>query len=83
MRNYGIRQMKPAARILLICPDCGHENAEFADPLRGMRAYACNGEDCDYIFELAGPRQQGGTGFAEAWKRLYSAVYAICGHGAR
>jgi hypothetical protein len=78
-----IRQMRSAVRVLLICPDCGHENSEFADPLRGTRAYACNGEDCGYIFELSDSRRTGGTGFAEACKQFYSAFYAMRGEGVR
>jgi len=83
MRNYGIRQMRSVVRVLLICLDCGHDNSEFADPLRGTRAYACNGEDCGYIFELSDSRRSSGTGFAEACKRFYSAFYAMRGEGVR
>jgi hypothetical protein len=73
-----IRQMQSAARILLICPDCGQENWEYADKLRGMRLFYCSGDDCDYIFSLApGRRADTGKGFAEACKRFYAAFYAI------
>ena len=47
------------------------------------RAYACNGEDCGYIFELSDSRRSSGTGFAEACKRFYSAFYAMRGEGVR
>ncbi len=83
MRNYGIPQVQSSARILLICPDCGHENSEFADVLRGTRIYACRGDGCHYSFDLAGPRREIGKGFAEACKRFYAAFYAIRGQGAR
>jgi hypothetical protein len=83
MRNFGIRQVESAARILLICPNCGHENSELADALRSTRIYYCNGDDCDYIFDLAGPRRDVGKGFAEACRKFYAAFYAIRGQGAR
>jgi hypothetical protein len=84
MRNYGIRQVQSTARILLICPDCGHENSEFADALQGMGTFYCNGDDCDYIFDLApGRRTDLGKGFVEACKRFYAAFYTVRGQKAR
>jgi hypothetical protein len=77
MWDNQIRQVQSAARILLICPDCGHETAEFADTLRGMRTFYCAGDDCDFIFDLAGPRRDFGGGFAEGWKRLCAAIYGM------
>jgi hypothetical protein len=62
-------------RILLICPDCGQENAEFADKLRGMSSYACVGAECSYRFDLVnGPRKDILQGFAEAMRKLYAAL---------
>jgi hypothetical protein len=74
MRNYGLRQIEPATRIVLICPDCGQENSEFAASLRAASTYCCNGEDCDYIFDLGRRgRSDYSNGFAEACKRFYAA----------
>jgi hypothetical protein len=74
--SYG--EIRSAARILLICPDCGHGNAESVDKLRGYSTYSCNGEGCDYIFELAGRgRRSFGGGFAEACRRFYAALYGM------
>jgi len=78
-----IRQIRSAARILLICPDCGQENSAFAEQLRGMNTYSCRGEDCDYSFVLAGGRADIGNGFVEACKRFYAAFYPVRGQGAR
>jgi hypothetical protein len=39
-------------RIVLICPDCGHETPEYVHRLRSMTFYQCRGDDCDYRFEL-------------------------------
>jgi hypothetical protein len=85
MRNFGIPQVQSAAaRILLICPDCGHENSEFADTLRGMSMFYCSGEECDFIFDLAPARRVDfGKGFAEACRRFYAAFYAVGGQKAR
>lgn len=72
-----IRDIASAARtrILLICPDCGEENVEFADRLRGRGFYVCAGEGCDFRFDLAaGPRRSLTRGFAEAWRRFYAAL---------
>jgi hypothetical protein len=67
-----IRQVRAAARILLICPDCGHENAEYAQTLRGSV-----GDDCDYIFDLVPGRQHDlGASFAEWCRRFYAALYS-------
>jgi hypothetical protein len=77
------RQIHATARILLICPDCGRENAEYADTLRGTSSYYCDGDGCDYIFDLAGPRRGVGRGFAEACKRFYAAFYAMRGERMR
>jgi hypothetical protein len=67
-----------SARILLICPDCGEENSELADKLRGMSSYYCSGDDCDYLFDLArGQRKDFGKSFAEACKKFYAAFYTV------
>jgi hypothetical protein len=71
-----IRQVPMAARtrILLICPDCGEENVEYADRLRGMSFYACAGEECAYRFDLLnGERKNLLRGFVEALRRFYAA----------
>jgi hypothetical protein len=78
-----IRQIQSAARIVLICPDCGHENSEFADALRGTDSYPCAGEGCDYSFDFAGPRADFGKVFVQACKRFFGGFYAVRGHGAR
>ena len=82
MRNYGISQIS-TARIVMICPDCGQENSEFAETLRGMRFYACTGEGCGYSFNLAGPGKRSANSLAEAFKKFYAAFYAVRGDGAR
>lgn len=69
-----IRQAQATARIVLICPDCGHENAEYAQMLRGKSTFYCAGDGCDYIFDL-GRRQDFGASFADLWKRFYAALY--------
>jgi transposase-like protein len=71
-----IAQIQSTARILLICPDCGQQNSEYADTLREKSSYYCSGDDCDYIFDLAGPRRSVKS-FAEACKRFYAAFYAL------
>ena len=83
MRNYGIPQIQPTTRILLICPDCGYENSEFADALRRISTFYCTGEDCDYIFDLApGRRIDFGKSFIDACKRFYAAFYTVRGQRA-
>lgn len=77
------RHTRPVTRILLICPDCGHENSELAETLRGMSSYYCGGEGCDYLFDLASARQHAGRGFADACRRFYAALYGLRGQGAR
>jgi hypothetical protein len=83
MRNYGITQMGSTARIVMICPDCGQENSEFAEAFRGMRFYPCSGDGCSYSFDLAGPGKRAGSGLAEACRKFYAAFYAVRGQGAR
>jgi hypothetical protein len=84
MRNYGIRQVQTTARILLICPECGQENSEFAVALRRINTFYCSGEDCDYIFDLApGRRDDVGRGFIDACRRFYAAFYTVRGERAR
>ncbi len=83
MGDSSIGQVQSTARILLICPDCGHENSEYVDRLRGTRSYACRGDGCYYSFNLSDPRRESGRGFAEACKRFYAAFYAMRGQGAR
>jgi hypothetical protein len=68
----------------MICPNCGQENSEFAETLRGMRFYACSGEGCDYSFDLAGSgKRVAGSSLTEACKKFYAAFYAMRGQGAR
>ena len=84
MRNYGISQIRSTARIVMICPNCGQENSEYAETLRGMRFYACAGEGCDYSFDLAGSGKSAvGSSLTEACKKFYAAFYAMRGQGAR
>ena len=83
MRNYGISQIKSTARIVMICPDCGQENSELAETLRGIRFYACAGEGCAYSFDLAGPGKRAAHSLAEVCKKFYAAFYAMRGQGAR
>jgi hypothetical protein len=71
-----LRQAHATARILLICPDCGHENAEYAQMLQGKRTFYCTGEGCDYIFDL-GKRQDFGSSFADLCKRFYAALHLV------
>jgi len=76
--------MQSAARILLICPDCGEENSEYADVLHGLGTYYCRGDTCDYIFDLdGGQRRDFGKSFVAACRRFYAAFYAMRGQGAR
>jgi hypothetical protein len=70
MRNYGISQIRSTARIVMICPNCGQENSEYAETLRGTRFYACAGEGCDYSFDLAGPGKRAANSLAEACEIL-------------
>jgi hypothetical protein len=73
-----IRQIQSAARILLICPECGQENSEYADKLRTVATYFCGGDGCDYLFDLApGRRGDFGKGFAKTCKRFYAAFHAM------
>lgn len=83
MGNINVRQIQSTARIVLICPDCGHENLEFGDVLRETRFYACRGDGCYYNFDLAARRREIGKVFAEACKRFYAAFDAMRGQGAR
>ena len=64
------------ARILLICPDCGHENAEYAQMLQSKNTFYCSGDDCDYIFDL-GRRQDFGIGFGELCRHFYAALHLV------
>jgi hypothetical protein len=76
--------MRSATRILLICPDCGQENSEFADTLRTTDSYSCRGDGCNYSFDLAAaPHNDFGMGIAEACKRFYAAFYTMRGQGLR
>jgi hypothetical protein len=84
MADTSIGQIRSAARILLICPDCGHENSEFADVLRGTSTYYCRGDACDYMFDLMpGRRKDFSRAFVDACKRFYAAFYTVRGQGAR
>jgi hypothetical protein len=83
MRNYGITQIRSTARIVMICPDCGQENSELAETLRGLRFYACSGEGCDYSFDLAGAGKRAANSLSEACKKFYAAFYAMRGQSAR
>jgi predicted RNA-binding Zn-ribbon protein involved in translation (DUF1610 family) len=58
-------------RIVLICPDCGRETTEFVEKLRGLNAYACEGDGCGYRFDLtAGPQRALVQEFAETCAKL-------------
>jgi len=84
MRNYGLSQVETATRIVLICPDCGQENSVFASALRTTNTYCCNAEDCDYIFDIAcRGHSDFSSGFVDAWKRFYAALYPMRGARAR
>ena len=49
-----------------------------------MSMYYCDGDDCDYIFDLVpGRRMDFGKGFVEACKRFYAAFYTMRGQRAR
>lgn len=74
MGDSPIGQADATARILLICPDCGHENAEYAQMLQSKKVFYCSGDDCDYIFEL-GSRQDYGTSFTELCRRFYATLH--------
>lgn len=74
--SVDIRRVRAAARILLICPDCGHENAEYAQTLQGKPTFYCVGDGCDYIFDLAPGRRVDFTeSFAQACRKFYAALY--------
>lgn len=75
--DANIRQIRAAARILLICPACGHENAEYAQTLQGRGTFYCVGDDCDYIFDLVPGRQQDfAKTFADLCRKFYAAAYS-------
>ena len=76
------RQIRAAARILLICPVCGQENSERAETLRAWASYACRGDGCTYDFDLAGTQRGNSPGFAEAMRRFHAAVDVLRGEGA-
>lgn len=81
---FNFRHIEPAARVLLICPDCGHENAEYADRLRSAGTYYCAGDNCDYIFDLLpGRRIDFGKSLLDACRKFYAAFYAVRGQGVR
>ncbi len=71
-----ISRADATARILLICPDCGHENAEYAQMLQSKSLFYCSGDGCDYIFEF-GRRDDFGIGFAELCRRFYAALHPV------
>jgi hypothetical protein len=71
-----IQRTRATARILLICPDCAHENTEYAQTLQGKATFYCAGDACDYIFDL-GRRPDFSSGFAELCKRFYAALYLV------
>jgi hypothetical protein len=83
MEEVNFRRVRSAARIVLICADCGYENSEFADVLRGTRFYACRGDGCYYSFDLTSPRQDFGKNLAAAGKKFYAAFDTIRGQAAR
>jgi len=79
-----IGQIESTERIVLTCPQCGYENSEYVDVLRGIGSYFCRGDDCDYIFDLApDQRTDFGKALLDACKRFYAAFYALRGEGAR
>jgi hypothetical protein len=64
------------ARILLICPDCGHENAEYAQMLQNKSIFYCSGDGCDYIFEI-GRREDFGMDFGELCRPFYATLHLV------
>jgi hypothetical protein len=77
-----ILRIQAPARILLICPDCGHENSEVADRLRGKSYFSCRGDGCDYSFDFTAARRDTGQGFAQLLRRFYAAFYPLGGERA-
>ena len=77
-----ILRIQAPARILLICPDCGHENSEVADRLRGKSDFTAGGDGCDYSFDFAAAPRDVGQGFAQLLRRFYAAFYPPGGQGA-
>jgi hypothetical protein len=77
MADLNFRKFQSAARVVLICPDCGHQNSEFADVLRGTRFYACRGDGCYYSFDLTPWRQDFGKSLAEAARKFYAAFDTV------
>jgi transposase-like protein len=77
-----ILRTQAPARILLICPDCGHENSEVADRLRGKSDFSCRGDGCDYSFDFTAARRDAGKGFTQLLRRFYAAFYPLGGRGA-
>jgi transposase-like protein len=77
-----ILRTQAPARILLICPDCGHENSEVADRLRGKSDFSCRGDGCDYSFDFTAARRDAGKGFTQLLRRFYAAFYPLGGQGA-
>ena len=78
-----ILRIRAPARILLICPDCGHENSEVADRLRAMNGFSCRGDGCDYCFDFTASQGEAGFGFGQRLKRFYAAFYPLRGQDAR
>lgn len=76
-----ILRLRTPARILMICPECGHENSEIAGRLRTMNGFSCRGDGCDYRFDFAAARGQ--TGFGRRLQRFYAAFYPLRGQSAR
>ena len=83
MADLNFRKFQSAARIVLICPDCGQQNSEFADVLRGTRFYACRGDGCYYSFDLTPWRQDFGKSLAEAARKFYAAFDTVRGQAGR
>ncbi len=63
------------SRVVLICPDCGHENVAVVERLRAAGQYPCGGEGCGYRFDLGGgSRRSLVQGFTETWRKFYAAL---------
>jgi hypothetical protein len=77
-----ILRIQAPARIMLICPDCGHENSEVADRLRNKSYFSCRGDGCDYRFDFTAARGDAGQGFAQLLRRFYAAFYPLGGERA-
>ncbi len=78
MGTSDIRQIQSAARILLICPDCGAGKFRICRHAAGTRAPIIAAATAATTFSIwRGPRRDFGKSFADACKRFYAAFYAM------